>query len=58
MKDKDVTEVLRLESEIRLVLRQTTKHIEARNAIQALNEFLKKQISVLKEEGELLLQVK
>jgi len=45
-----------LESEIKLVLRQTTKHIEARNAIQALNEFLKKQISVLKEEGELLLQ--
>jgi len=45
-----------LESEIRLVLHQTTKHIEARNAIQALNEFLKKQISVLKEEGELLLQ--
>ena len=40
-----------------MVNHQTTKHIEAKIAINALNEFLRRQIEIIKEEGELLLQV-
>ena len=40
-----------------MVNHQTKKHIEAKNAINALNEFLRRQIEIIKEEGELLLQV-
>ena len=40
-----------------MVNHQTRKHIEAKSAINALNEFLRKQIEVIKEEGELRLQV-
>ena len=40
-----------------MVNQQSKKHIEAKDAIKALNEFLKKQISLTKEESELRLQV-
>ena len=33
------------------------KHIEAKDAIKALNVFLKKQIDLVKQESELRLQV-
>jgi len=45
-----------IQNEIRMVNHQTTKHIEAKIAINALNEFLRRQIDIIKEEGELLLQ--
>jgi len=45
-----------IQNEIRMVNHQTRKHIEAKSAINALNEFLRKQIEVIKEEGELRLQ--
>lgn len=45
-----------VQNEIIMVNEQTKKHIEAKNAIQALNEFLKKQISLIKEESELRLK--
>ena len=47
----------RVENEIKMVNEQTTKHIKAKLAIQELNEFYKKQMIVIKEEGELHLQV-
>ena len=46
-----------VENEIKMVNEQTTKHIKAKLAIQELNEFYKKQITVIKEEGELRMQV-
>jgi len=45
-----------VQDEINMVNRQATKHIEAKGAIHALNEFLKRQISLIKEEGELRLE--
>jgi len=45
-----------LQTEIIMVNQQSKKHIEAKDAIKALNEFLKKQISLTKEESELRLQ--
>jgi hypothetical protein len=47
----------RVETEIKMVNEQTTKHIKAKLAIQELNEFYKKQIIVIKEDGELRLKV-
>jgi len=45
-----------VQDEINMVNRQATKQIEAKGAIHALNEFLKRQISLIKEEGELKLE--
>merc|ERR1719347_689820 len=45
-----------IQNEITMVNQQTRKHIEAKNAINALNEFLRKQIEIIKEEGELRLE--
>eukprot|EP00092_Neocalanus_flemingeri_P017683 GFUD01019129.1.p1 GENE.GFUD01019129.1~~GFUD01019129.1.p1 ORF type:complete len:352 (+),score=130.61 GFUD01019129.1:54-1109(+) len=45
-----------LENEIKMINEQAKKHVEAKDAIKALNEFLKKQISLVKEESELRLQ--
>jgi len=45
-----------LQSEINMANEQTKKHIEAKQAIKDLNDFLKKQISLMKEEGDLRLQ--
>ena len=53
----DTILLLRVQDEINMVNRQATKQIEAKGAIHALNEFLKRQISLIKEEGELKLEV-
>jgi len=45
-----------LQNEITMVNETTQKHIDAKEAIKALNDFFKTQISLVKEESELRLE--
>ena len=47
----------RLQNEATMVKDQMKKHKEAKDAIKALNEFLKKQIGLVKQESALRLEV-
>ena len=48
---------VRLQNEATMVKDQMKKHKEAKDAIKALNEFLKKQIGLVKQESALRLEV-